>query len=120
MVRSRGKWGFINQRGLYVIEPKFDWAWNFNEGIAAVSVDSKWGFIDKEGNYIVEPKFDAVHDYNYGMVAVEINGKWGFLDKSGKNVIKPEFNVVSSFEKCASLDPVITNDPEDLVESING
>ncbi|EMU6300714.1 WG repeat-containing protein, partial [Campylobacter coli] len=46
--------------GKFVIEPKFDDAWNFNEGLAGVELNGKWGFIDKSGKIVIEPKFDDI------------------------------------------------------------
>lgn len=49
------KWGYINKKGEFVIEPKFDLAGRFTEGFAKVAVGDKLGYIDKQGKYICEP-----------------------------------------------------------------
>lgn len=38
--------------GKMVIEPKFDLAWGFNDGIASVELNGKKLKIDKQGNII--------------------------------------------------------------------
>ena len=43
---KEGKWGFIDTKGQYVINPQFDGAGLFSEGLARVRIDSKGGFID--------------------------------------------------------------------------
>ena len=50
LFRSKtGKWGFIDKRGKFAINPRFDAAFVVSEGLAAVRVgDSKtgqWGYI---------------------------------------------------------------------------
>jgi hypothetical protein len=35
------KWGFIDKTGTVIIKPKYEYAWNFSEGLAAVQVDNK-------------------------------------------------------------------------------
>lgn len=40
---SNGKWGFVNNDGKTVIEPKFDEAMSFSNGLAAVRSGDKWG-----------------------------------------------------------------------------
>ncbi|EPZ6837230.1 WG repeat-containing protein, partial [Campylobacter coli] len=57
-----GKWGFIDKSGKIVIESKFDDAWYFREGLAAVELNGKYGFIDKSGKIIAKPEFDDI-DY---------------------------------------------------------
>ena len=47
-------YGFIDKNGKVVIEPQFDDAGYFSEGLAGVEKDGKWGFIVKSGND-VEP-----------------------------------------------------------------
>ena len=46
-----GKWGFINQRQEWVIQPHFDEAREFQDGKAAAKQSGKWGFINKQGNW---------------------------------------------------------------------
>ena len=52
--------GFINKSGDYVIEPQFEQAHSFREGMAPVKVGKYWGFIDLAGNIAVEPDYDEV------------------------------------------------------------
>lgn len=49
---ASGKWGFVNERQEWVIQPKFDDAKEFQVGKAAVRLGNKWGFIDKRGEWL--------------------------------------------------------------------
>lgn len=49
---SGGKWGFVNERKDWVIQPRFEEAKPFQGGLAAVRQNGKWGFIDKRGNWL--------------------------------------------------------------------
>ena len=59
------KVGFIDKTGRFAIDPKYDWAESFENGIAKVySGDGpqghlyrtgKWGYINLKGDYIWEP-----------------------------------------------------------------
>ena len=42
------KYGFINEFGKIVINPVFDSADYFSEGLAAVELNDKWGFINQK------------------------------------------------------------------------
>lgn len=56
------KWGFIDIKNPneWVIEPKFDQASCFNDGLAAVKINNNWGFVDEKGDLVIEPKFPAL------------------------------------------------------------
>lgn len=73
MVESEGlrwvllhnKFGFIDSTGNVIIEPKFDWAENFSNGMARVGfgvinfagspLGGTWGYIDHSGKWVWEP-----------------------------------------------------------------
>ena len=57
VVQNR-KYGYMNRRGKIVIEPKFDYAWSFSEGLAGIVIDRKGGYIDPKGNIVIQPQFD--------------------------------------------------------------
>lgn len=49
---SSGRWGFINERQQWIIEPRFEDAKEFQGGRAAVRQGGKWGFINKRGEWL--------------------------------------------------------------------
>lgn len=49
---SNGRWGYINERQQWVIEPRFEDAQEFRGGRAAVRQNGKWGFINKRGEWL--------------------------------------------------------------------
>jgi len=84
---------------LWLVEPQFDLAWNFSEGMAAVKKDGKLGFVNKEGKYVIEPQFYFGYDFSEGMALVYKDGKWGFVNKEGKIVIEPQFDWAGNFSE---------------------
>ncbi len=50
-----GKHGYINRTGKVVIQPQFDEAYPFINGLAYVRIKDKWGYIDRTGKYIWQP-----------------------------------------------------------------
>jgi WG repeat protein len=55
MVRKGGKWGFIDGRGQYVIEPRYTRAESFKDGAARVWQGKKTFWIDKNGTRLPRP-----------------------------------------------------------------
>lgn len=124
-VKLKGKWGYVDQNGEFVIQPKFDDAYNFSEGLARVNIGAKpvppetdefgdqsnsnpdaveggkWGYINRSGNFTIQPRFENAKKFSEGLAAVQLatssGNKWGFIDKTGKRVIQPEFKEVGSF-----------------------
>lgn len=72
------KVGFIDNKGHWVIPPKFDAAYHFCGGLAAVEVHGLWGFINKKGVMIVPPRYEEVDSFIGGIGAIFER------DKSGK------------------------------------
>ena len=49
---KHGKWGYINDKQDWVIEPRFEEAKDFQNGRAGAKLNGKWGFINKKGDWL--------------------------------------------------------------------
>lgn len=80
------KVGFIDITGKIIIDPRFDFAFFFDEsGLAKVEVNGKYGYIDINGNYAAEPVFDLA-PWHFGeddLAPVSLNDKCGYINKQG-------------------------------------
>jgi len=77
-----------------VIEPQFQQANEFSEGLAAVCVGAcvfsksggKWGYIDTTGKFVVNPQLDSVEPFRSGVARVfeyiPHDVRAGYVDKS--------------------------------------
>ena len=94
--KYNGKYGFIDEKGEFVVTPQYEEADNFYQGLAAVKINGKWGFIDKNGEMVIQPEFEKARGFwsDQGLAQVQLNGKWGYVDKSGNQVIEPQYNEV--------------------------
>ncbi|MCX5513000.1 WG repeat-containing protein [Kaistia algarum] len=81
-----------------VIEPRFQHAGLFQEGIAPAMERDRWGFINRTGAWVVEPIYEKVLQGSGGRFAVRLDGRWGFVDSSGKIVIKPVYDDAQPFK----------------------
>ena len=109
------KYGFIDKSGKFVIEPQFEFANDFCDGLARVQINEKFGFIDKSGKFVIEPKFDWIDfSLSKGIVRVKIDEKWGYIDKSGKFVIEPQFEFADDFSEGLAI--VTINDEYGFID----
>lgn len=94
---AKNAFGFLDKTGKLVVEPQFERADNFSEGLCPVRINEKWGYIDKTGRIVIEPKYDWARKFSEGLGRVTIGAKTGFIDKTGNMVIEPEEQDVYDF-----------------------
>ena len=111
-----GKWGYVDQKGGWAIEPQFFKASQFSEGRAIVVKDKKdflyesiyrGTLIDEEGNAIEITEKDptpllnwASTEFHGGLADVRTKEEdygWGYIDPQGKWAIEPKFSSTLAF-----------------------
>lgn len=93
------KWGYIDDKGTFVIEPKYDSAYDFGEnGIAVVEEEKLYGIIDKSGKYILQPKYDSINEFSEGRAAAALNDIFKLIDEIGKELTTRPYNFIGSFK----------------------
>jgi len=96
-VSIEGRFGYIDVTGRIIIQPQFDIANPFSDGLAAVAGDNRlWGFIDKTGTVVIQPQFEQPGAFSEGLCTVMVDerlegGKLQnkYIDKTGRVVIGP-------------------------------
>jgi hypothetical protein len=89
------KIGFIDLKGKWVIEPKFDKARAFVKNIAPVCEGKKWGYINTKGEYIVKPAYSDAEIFSEDGLAPVRENEWGFIDTTGKLVIPAKYQITA-------------------------
>ena len=98
------KRGYFNMfTGEPVIEPRYNHAWIFSDGVASVDDGGSIKFIDSSGKVVLDPKIPYisgaegyVFHNNLCVVHNDRRDRFGLLDKQGKWVLKPEYYSVTS------------------------
>lgn len=109
------KHGFIDQTGKVVIEPKYDDASIFNDGLAYVEEGKKWYYIDVNGKVVFQGPSEyqagghgtrvsqmTMYHFEEGLAMIRDSlQRQGFIDKKGKVFIKPSdtFDRADFFEE---------------------
>ena len=90
-VLLNGEWGYINKEGVMMIEPRFQTAYEFSDGRAAVREDWRWKYIDSNGEDAIDTYFQEITTFSEGKAAVRIDGRWGYINTNGDIIINPRF-----------------------------
>src|SRR5690242_5557222 len=69
-VRVNGRYGYITKAAKLSIEPQFDGAAVFTDGLAAVAIGNKWGYIDHSGKLAIAPQYDLADPFSEGLALV--------------------------------------------------
>lgn len=117
------RWGFIDKRFKFSVDPVYEDARDFHYGMAAVKIKGKWGFITKADRWAIKPQFDEVDDFDdavhssdfddverdrgerngrdlstssvYAMV--KFDGRWGYINRVANNGLVPQFKEAHPF-----------------------
>jgi bifunctional DNA-binding transcriptional regulator/antitoxin component of YhaV-PrlF toxin-antitoxin module len=90
--------GYKDGEGQTVIAPKYGYARDFSEGLAAVQIGNKWGFINPQGVMVIKPEYDTVlhgnneeQDFYQGTCLVKQDPAFFLIDRKG--------GIVTAFSK---------------------
>lgn len=85
-----GKWGFIDRYGRFLLNPVYDEAKGFSNGLAAVRVGWQWGYIDTLGNWAYQPQFIYAGYFREDIAQVKLGnsyntyrGKQAYINREG-------------------------------------
>jgi hypothetical protein len=111
-------WGYVDQSGQWMIEPQFEGATRFHEGLAAVKVNGQWGYADEGGNLVIKPQYAEANGFSGGLARVAAGpapysdddwlvtaSGYGFIDRSGRVIVALEWDDAGDFSE--GLAPVM-------------
>lgn len=93
-----GKWGYF-KADTWVIPARYEKAYSFSDGLAAVKINGKFGFITRTGEAAIAYRFDNAWSFSEGLACVKLNGKWGFVRHDGSAAIAYRFDDAKSFSE---------------------
>ena len=92
-MKVKNKWGYIDVKGNYVIDPQFEDASlspsPFKEGLACVKFGKLFGYINKKGKMVIPPVFRIPCGFSNGVAGY---AKGGYINKEGKYIWRPNKN----------------------------
>lgn len=85
-------WGFIDINGKWSVEPQFEDAGSFSEGVAPVKKDDRWGYINEDGYVVIALQFYMASEFERGAARVVresppeiwLRPVWNTIDRTGQ------------------------------------
>jgi hypothetical protein len=91
-VHHLNRWGYMERSGKIVIQPSFNMALDFQEGLAPVQISQSWGYINSTGKVVIEPRYARADLFQEERARVTINPQItdfpGYIDYNGNMVIQ--------------------------------
>jgi hypothetical protein len=75
LVPEKGGWGYIEKSGKFVIQPQYNQAEPFSDGLALVKKLGKQYFIDRSGKTVIKGPLICPHSFHEGLARVMIKVK---------------------------------------------
>jgi len=115
--KENGLYGYIDQRGEWVIPPQWEEAWPFSDGLARVEKDQHTYYIDTDGNIAFESAWDDSTHFLNGLAPMCKDGKWGYMDRQGHAVIVPQWDETWASPSAPDIKIVSSNGKYGFIDS---
>jgi hypothetical protein len=96
-IKLPGRFGYIDRTGQWVIQPRFEEAFDFHRSAARVRSGGKLGYIDKTGGFVITPQYDEIGSYSEGLLRVRVGDRVGYLNSEHAMAIPPRFEDATDF-----------------------
>jgi hypothetical protein len=90
------RWGYADAAGELRIEPRFEAALRFRDGVAVACEGGKDGYLKPDGTWLLPPQFELLDYATEGRGRVKTNGQWHLLDLAG-NVLSAGYDSVIEY-----------------------
>ncbi len=106
---DKGLVGYIDKKGNWVVKPQFEYALEFSDGMAAVTMEPfqkpLYGFIDRTGKLVIKYGFPSVYGFKDGLANVDVyvlgsdDTETIIIDKTGKKLTPSGYPSIYSFSE---------------------
>jgi hypothetical protein len=114
-LQATGLWGYIDPIGLVKIPFRYQLAYPFSEGMAAVKKGTKYGYIGLDGKDRISATFLMAYEFKDKLAAVKTEAGFGYINNLGKLVIKAGYTDAGNFQSGFAI--VAKGDKQGLIDA---
>ncbi|WP_158598371.1 WG repeat-containing protein [Falsibacillus albus] len=98
------KWGYIDEQGIMMLEPRYERAYAFQKNDRAlIEMDDHFGVIDREGSYIVDPVYTAITEFSENRAAIVDRDGFQMIDENGTILTKRHYEYIGIMKNGRAL-----------------
>lgn len=97
LVKIDSLYGYTNDKGTWVVKPRFEDARPFEGGAAIVKIGDKFTLIKKDGKVMLNRYFDELWNFKNGVSVVADKGKYGFINHKGEIIAPIRYNGIGEY-----------------------
>lgn len=97
------KWGYINEKGKYIIKPTFSLAKTFQYKKAIVQKDNLFGVINEVGEYIVQPIYNHINPFHENRAVITLNDENFIINERGEILTTKGYPYIGNFHNGRAL-----------------
>jgi len=98
-------YGFLNKSGQIVLDAKYAFLDNFENGIAVFVENNQAGIIDNTGKVLIEARYEEIFRFDQKHYLIQQNGLKGLINTAGESVIPASYSAIDYFSE--GLAPVM-------------
>lgn len=118
VVKQNGKFGAIDKKGAFVIEPKWDYILLDDDGKPAlVKINGLYGYINRKGEILINPKYNDGDFFSEGLALVSnFEDKYGYINIDGDTIIDFQFEENAWGDFSNGLADVVINEKSGYID----
>ncbi len=94
------KWGYIDDKGHFIIPPQYDYAEPFQKNdLAVISMKDLTGLINRSGEYVVKPIYRSIDAFSEGRAAVNDKQGYSVMDEQGKILTSKRYPYIGTYHE---------------------
>ena len=97
---NKGKvWGFIDLKNKVVLNPSFEYAESFKDGLAVAEKQTLQGLINAQGKWIMQPEHTGVVKLENGFYKTNDGAKLGLYTPKGEKITENTYQIIKILDE---------------------
>lgn len=96
---SGNRYGYINEKGRWVLKPYYGYTYPFTEGLGIIEKDNLYGVVDAKGNKVVKPIYESITPFKEERATFVTSKGMGVMNQKGKIITQSMYNYIGGYQE---------------------